>query len=184
MDALEFKICSQDGAEYMIVLDGDYDGEWLSSLPWHVLPNGYVHLQTSFRFIVTDVTGQVIGYEQPVHSYLHQWILPPKKGYWIKHLNGNNLDNRSCNLAYIRPQDSALRRPLKARINQFGYRGVRRQSSKAQNGKTYVSQSRWNAYCNKKYLGSFSSVEDAARAYDVAAIKKWGNRAPLNFKET
>lgn len=33
----------------------------------------------------------------------------------------------------------------------------------------------------QKYLGAFHSMEDAAKAYDMAAVKEWGSRVWLNF---
>jgi AP2-like factor (ANT lineage) len=46
---------------------------------------------------------------------------------------------------------------------------------------------RWGARCfyaGKRWdLGQFSSPEDAARAYDIAALKWHGDRAILNFPQ-
>jgi hypothetical protein len=103
---------------------------------------------------------------------LHRQILgdaAPK----IDHANHNALDNRRDNL---RPCSSSQnqsnsRRPL----GRSGFRGVTR------NGKGWRAQIRelgqWH------HLGTFATPEQAARAYDAAAIEYFGEFATLNFPE-
>jgi hypothetical protein len=63
--------------------------------------------------------------------------------------------------------------------NKYGYRGLRK------NYAPYMRHRPWKAmieYRGKKYyLGSYVIKEDAARAYDVAARKIWGDAAVTNF---
>jgi len=103
---------------------------------------------------------------------MHQFILPPKNRKEVDHINGDKLDNRTCNLRLVsRQQNSWNITKVKAKS---GYKGVWQ----------FKKYNRWRAYISvnheKKYLGSFIDVKDAARAYNSAAIKYFGEHAYLN----
>ncbi len=57
------------------------------------------------------------------------------------------------------------------RKNASRFRGVQR------NG----GSKKWKAVCADQYLGLFTNEEDAARAYDTAALARWGRFARPNF---
>jgi hypothetical protein len=94
----------------------------------------------------------------------------------IDHINGNGLDNRRENIRVCTlAENNRNRRSYKN--NRIGFKGV----SETVQGK------RWNARItnngNVLSLGSHSSPEEAARAYDTAAKKLHGEFANLNFKD-
>lgn len=103
---------------------------------------------------------------------MHRLIRPT----WplIDHINGDGLDNQRANL---RPatfaQNGANRRASKR--NTSGFKGVcwdpRRQLWRA-----VISQGR-----SQRFLGRFSTAEQAAYAYDAAATEIFGEFARLNF---
>lgn len=95
---------------------------------------------------------------------------------YVDHINGNGLDNRRANL---RPatvsQNQANQR--KRRDNTSGYRGVQWHPP----GRT------WRAVIRVKgrliSLGYYPVREDAARAYDRAAVEFFGPYARPNFPQ-
>jgi hypothetical protein len=86
----------------------------------------------------------------------------------------NGLDNRRSNLRPATPSQNSgnARRPSD---NTSGFKGVT----------FYGRTGRWRAYIGghlrQRHLGYFRTAEEAARAYDEAAIDTWGEFAHLNF---
>ena len=90
------------------------------------------------------------------------------------HINGDTLDNQRRNLRpATRSQNGANARISKR--NTSGFKGV----SWHKQVKKWVAKIRVNR--KLLHLGLFVSAEDAARAYDAAALKYFGEFARLNF---
>lgn len=111
------------------------------------------------------------GSAQTGRVWLHHFIWGEKTK--LDHINGDGTDCRKENL---RPcttsQNNANRR---ARIGPSGFRGVRG-----------CSPGRWCAQIKHHHrvhrLGTFPTAEEAARAYDTAAVEHFGEFARLNFQ--
>lgn len=108
---------------------------------------------------------------------LHRFILgvtdPTIK---IDHINGDTLNNCKSNLRVCSIQENAFNSTLYRKNNTSGYKGV------AKHGK------KWRAYVvednKQRHLGSFVSKENAARAYNKAALALFGRFARLNVIES
>lgn len=105
--------------------------------------------------------------------YLHRLIMNSPKDLQIDHINGNRLDNRKENLRVCTKSQNAMNSKL-ARTNTSGYKGV--------NWDKRYNKWRARIKLNKKekHLGFFNNKEDAAKAYNEAAIKYFGEFARIN----
>ena len=90
----------------------------------------------------------------------------------VDHVNGDGLDNRKCNLRLVTHQQNIFN--SKARPGTSEYKGVcwdkvnkKWQAQIMKNGKSYK-------------IGRFSDEKKAARLYDKAALKHFGEHAWLN----
>ena len=100
-------------------------------------------------------------------TYMHRLIMGAVKGQLVDHKNGCTLDNTRGNLRFATPSQNCW---------NSGPRGAR-----PFKGPTRTRSGRWMAFCNRKYIGSFDTQEEAARAYDTEAMRLFGEFARLNF---
>lgn len=103
---------------------------------------------------------------------MHRLILSARDGDVVDHINGDGLDNRRSNLRIVTIQQNAF--------NQKHHGGSSRHK-----GVSYRADSgTWRAYITKdgkrRYLGTFASEDDAARAYNNEAERLFGEHAKLN----
>jgi len=105
--------------------------------------------------------------------YMHRMIIGAEDGEVVDHINGDKLDNRKQNLRRV-TQSENLQNAKLSSANRSGFRGV----------SWCRWTSRWVAaiwrHGKKRNLGRYEEIEDAARAYDAAALKFFGESAKTN----
>lgn len=114
---------------------------------------------------------------------LHRLImgLPPsnESDLYVDHINHNTLDNRKENLRVTTKKENSRNGTLRPN-NVSGYTGVTYNANSRRN-KKYVA---WICVDYKNiYLGTHTTAERAAHAYDWNAIKYFGKYASLNFPD-
>lgn len=92
----------------------------------------------------------------------------------IDHINRRRTDNRLANLRPATQQQNSGNSGV-ARHNTSGFRGVSRNTKSG----------KWHAQIKiggkQTYLGRFDTPEEAAQAYDLAALFHFGEYATLNY---
>lgn len=105
---------------------------------------------------------------------MHRQLMEAAKGEVVDHIDGNPLNNTRSNLRICSNTEN-VRNQRRHKNNTSGFKGV----------SWHANRGKWRAYItpNRKqiHLGLFDNTEDAARAYDAAALEHYGAYAKLNF---
>ena len=97
----------------------------------------------------------------------------------VDHKNGNFLDNQKKNLRICDAKGNARNKAI-SRNNLSGFKGI----SFKRRCKSRPWEASIKADYKRIYLGTFSTKEEAAKAYDSAALRYFGEFARLNFPLT
>jgi hypothetical protein len=110
--------------------------------------------------------------QKRVTLYLHRLITGADGSDIVDHINGNSLDNRRENLRIVSASINCANRQYEPGVS--GYRGVH----------PSAKPGRWRARIKSggplRTLGTFASPEEAALAYNHAALKAFGPLAIIN----
>ncbi len=148
---------------------------------------GLVKLDTSCLGLVAGLTwflsdtGYALAYNKGVGStYLrmHRVLMDALPGLEVDHINGDPLDNRLVNLRICSHAENC--RNMRSNRGVSKYKGVRLR--KHRHTSTWYAEIKYNY--KSCYLGSFSTEEAAARAYNKKALELFGEFALLNIIES
>jgi hypothetical protein len=110
----------------------------------------------------------------PQRQWMHRVVCPAPTGVEVDHINGDTLDNRRSNLRHATKAQQQHNSKMRSH-NKSGFKGV---ILDHRNG-------HWMAKIvvagKLKHAGSFPAIVEAARAYDSAAKKHFGEFARTNF---
>lgn len=141
---------------YSIIVDDDVY-EWASKISWTIDTSGYTH------------------YARCGKGRLHRMILHASTGVCVDHINGNGLDNRRHNLRICSIAENNRNVSKRKGSTTSRYKGVywnkrlkKYEAHIKDKGKVY-------------YLGLYSNEEDAAKAYDIEAARRFGDFARMNL---
>lgn len=143
----------------------DQDAALLGSWKWTYLPNG--RSGYAIRWEMCDGQRRTI--------YMHRQIMEAQPGYLVDHIDGDGLNNQRSNLRLATETQNHVNRAAPARA--IPYRGVYaypRNPGFPWKAQIKASRRGW-------YLGRYATQEEAARAYDRAALHFFGSFARLNF---
>lgn len=114
---------------------------------------------------------------KPRTRFMHHEILPPKKGFYIDHINGDRLDNRIKNLRYVTCQQNNFNRGKNLSKISTAHKGVYWSKEKA----LWIALIKMDG--KSIHLGYFTNADSAAQAYNAKATEKFGEYARLNAVE-
>jgi hypothetical protein len=149
----------------LVALVDEEDYDYLMQWKWYASPDG-----RATRKIALGKVGKVGKFQR---VFMHRLINKTPEGMHTDHINGDPLDNRKLNLRNCNPQQNAR--------NRKSYIGSK---SRFKGVSWHKRQKAWVAYICVNYktshLGTFKTEEDAAIAYNFAALDHFGEFAKLN----
>lgn len=137
------------------------DYERLSAYKWHLHSGGY-----AFRNLPKCERGIVL---------MHREVVGAGKGQKVDHRNRNKLDNQKANLRISTTSQNGGNM-IKHADNENQFKGVSR-------GKEDKWRARIGFNNEELALGEFTTQEEAARVYDRAARRLFGEFARTNFPD-
>lgn len=157
------KLIKLTQGKHAIVDDDDY--EWLMGWKWCARWSGYTWYARSSKQVES----------KQVFIQMHNLILDTPSGQQGDHRNHNGLDNRRSNIRIAtRSQNGGNRLPVIGKSSKF--KGV--SFDRARN----IWEANIGINHRKIRLGRYHNETEAAKAYDIAALKHFGEFAMTNIQ--
>jgi len=153
---------------YEAIVD-DCDYERVSQFKWRAFVN-----RSRYTTIVYAVR-TVFRNDKRTTEYLHRFLLHlTNSKVEVDHINGDGLDNRRCNIRLASSRQNKMNTRKRQCSSTSIYKGVHWSSVKDK------WQARIRIDGKKTHLGFFADEEEAARAYNIAALNHHGEYARIN----
>ena len=137
------------------------DFERLSKYKWYCLNNNYA---ATTIYLNKDKTKVLL---------MHRFLMDNPRNKIVDHANMNTLDNRKVNLRVCTKAQNQANHKLN-KLNTSGYNGV------TWNKRRNMWQSQISIKNENKVIGNFFGKEEAALAFNFAAIQYRGKFSRLN----
>jgi len=144
----------------------DADYEWLKQYKWCAHKIGHTF------YAERGIT--ISPYKQKMIR-MHRVILDAPDGTQVDHKNTDGLDNRRSNLRFCTHSENCRNQRIN-RKNKSGFKGVSFSKRNAQNPWLVLIQ----VNSKRIHVGYYQTAEMAAAAYDLAALKHYGEFALTN----
>ena len=171
---------------YVAIVDDD-DYEWLSQYKWNASISSekrwnsdpYVSAKTTIYKVWDD------GFTWRRSEHMPRMIMNAKQGEVVDHINHVTLDNRKENLRVCSAKENGRNSNKQKSINGKPCTSIYKGATlfRCNKGKYGIYEYWRSQICvdgNMIYLGQFKTEEDAALAYNDAALKYHGDFARLN----